>query len=158
MEHPRFYSLVEGNLRPICYQPFHISPYTSEIHSRESQRIVFPMECFAHPVHVDCLFYYRDVKNITDLKCFTCKRPLEDETGFIYFNSMQPPPTCLEPPNLQLPLAPAVIPLGNNGEMLLNYPSGCCEYPHFRREWFIIAEPCGHSIHTGCYLNMLLGD
>ncbi|OIT35189.1 hypothetical protein A4A49_51782 [Nicotiana attenuata] len=70
---------------------------------------------------------------------------------------MYPPPTCLEPPNPQLPLAP-VIPLGYNGEMLLNYRSGCCEYPHFRRGWFIIAEPCGHSIHTRCYLNMLLGD
>lgn len=144
----------------MCTKPFRISPYTSNIDDN-CEQIAFPIDCFAHPVHSDCLFHYRHtimkVKNITDLNCLTCKRRLVDDIGFIYFNSMYPPPSGCEPPNPQLPLAP-VIPLGQNYELLLNFRSGCCDYPHFRGELFIVAAPCGHSMHTRCYLDLLLGD
>lgn len=86
--------------------------------------------------------------------CVTCNKPI-DEAMHIHLTAMYPPPAGLVPP--QLPLSPTDMRIDQYAD-LPNYRSGCCEYPHFPGEWFVVTHPCRHTLHTRCYLNSFLGD
>nr|XP_019071600.2 uncharacterized protein LOC109121365 [Solanum lycopersicum] len=88
--------------------------------------------------------------------CSTCATPLV-VNEYIHLTAMAPPPPHLIPSAQHLPLAPYDIPMDLH-VTLPNYRSGCCNYPHLPREWFVITQPCRHTLHTRCYLNLLMGN
>lgn len=173
---PFFFCLLQGKICRLCRGSFTISEYTTN-NVNETSTIVFPLKCYEHPLHAECFSIYRsnylESKANEKLHCTTCactstqfKCPTcscvwdEDDNGcFVWLNSMYP---STAPPDTSLPLAPRLLKpsLTTDFKVLMgcNPSSGCCKYPHLYGEYFSVFSPCGHSIHTRCYLNLLFGD
>ncbi|KAG5629423.1 hypothetical protein H5410_001140 [Solanum commersonii] len=88
--------------------------------------------------------------------CSTCATPLVINE-YIHLIVMSPPLPHLIPSAQHLILVPYDITLELH-ITLPNYCSGFCNYPHLPREWFVITHPCRHTLHTRCYLNLLMEE
>uniref|UniRef100_M1DM93 Uncharacterized protein n=1 Tax=Solanum tuberosum TaxID=4113 RepID=M1DM93_SOLTU len=88
--------------------------------------------------------------------CSLCAMPLV-VNYYIHLTAMSPPHPHLIPSAQHLPLTSYNIPL-ELYVALPNYRFGCCNYPYLPREWFVITYPCHYTLHTRCYLNLLMGD